>query len=317
MRRNTIIIFVTIVLMAIPDKAPAQGCCTAGTSSLGGIERSVIPVNNLSVMAGFDYNYLGTAYDARNEIEDPLNRTATVSYYTLQMEYGLSEKVSVLGIINYTFRERNVTYSSPVDNTTQDVTFNGQGFGDLVIIGKYEIVQGNFFSPFTMALGGGVKLPTGDFRRENNGSRLAIDLQPGTGAIDGLFWSYASNNFQSINLSLYGNLLYRYAGTNLEGYKIGDEILFLIGANYRFTDYLSFTLQVRSRFANSDFADGRNLPSTGGTSYDLYPFLNYLEGKFSLRIYTQIPLYRNTRGIQLTVSQVLGVQMQYFFDFNN
>jgi len=235
----------------------------------------------------------------------------------LQMEYGISEKVSVLGILNYTFRERNVTYTSFADNTSQDVTFNGQGLGDLVLIGKYEIIQADFFSPFTLAIGGGVKLPTGDFRRDNNGTRLAIDLQPGTGAIDGLFWSYVSNNFQSINLSLYGNLLYRYTGTNLEGYKIGDEVLFLIGANYSFADYLSFTLQLRSRFSNSDFANGRNLPSTGGTSYDLYPFLNYIEGKFSLRIYTQIPLYRNTRGIQLTVSQVLGVQMQYFFDFSS
>lgn len=306
-----------VTLTTIPDIAWAQGCCTAGTSSLGGIERSVIPVDNLSVMAGFDYNYLGAAFDARNEIEDPLNRTATVSYFTLQMEYGLSERVSVLGIINYTFRERNVTYSSSVDNTTQDVTFNGQGFGDLVLIGKYEIIRADFFSPFTLAIGGGVKLPTGDFRRENNGSRLAIDLQPGTGAIDGLFWSYASYNFQSINLSLYGNLLYRYTGTNLEGYKIGDEVLFLIGANYNFADYLSLTLQVRSRFANPDYADGRELPSTGRTSYDLYPYLNYLEGRFSLRVYTQVPLYRNTRGIQLTVSQVLGVQMQYFFDFSS
>ncbi len=150
---------------------------------------------------------------------------------------------------------------------------------------------------------------------QNNGKTIKVGK--GTGAIDGLLWSYVSNNFQSINLSLYGNLLYRYTGTNLEGYKIGDEVLFLIGADYNFAEYLSFTLQLRSRFANPDYADSRNLPATGGTSYDLYPYLNYYEGKFSLRVYTQIPLYRNTRGVQLTVSQVLGVQLQYFFDFSS
>lgn len=186
MKQKAIIIFVIVVMTIIPDIMLAQGCCTAGTSSLGGIERSVIAVNNLSVMAGFDYNYLGVAFDARNEIEDPLNRTATVSYFTLQMEYGISEKVSILGILNYTFRERNVTYTSPVDNTSQDVTFNGQGLGDLILIGKYEIITSDFFSPFALAIGRGVKLPTGDFRRETNGTRLAIDLQPGTGAIDGI-----------------------------------------------------------------------------------------------------------------------------------
>lgn len=311
------ILLVIFITMAFNNKILAQGCCTAGTSSLGGVGKSVIGANKLSVMVGYDYNDLGAAYDGSNKIQDPLKRTATVSYFTLQMEYGISEKVSVLGIINYTFRERNVTYTSSLNNSLQPATFKGQGLGDLILIGKYEIITPDFFSPFALAIGGGVKLPAGDFRKENNGTRLAIDLQPGTGAIDGLLLGYLSYNFLSAGLSLYGNLLYRYSGTNLEGYKIGDELLFVVGADYYFTDYLSFTLQSRSRFSNADYADRRFLPSTGGTSHDLYPYLNYFEGNSSLRIYTQIPLYRNTRGIQLTVSQVLGVQLQHFFDFND
>lgn len=318
MKQNiTNILLVIFITMALNNKILAQGCCTAGTSSLGGVERSVIGQNSLSVMVDYDYNYLGSAYDGRNKIRDPLNRTASVSYFTLQMEYGISEKVSVLGIINYTLRERNVTYTSASSNTLQPVTFTGKGLGDLILIGKYEVATPTLISPFALAIGGGVKLPTGDFRKENNGTRLAIDLQPGTGAIDGLLWAYSSYNLIRMGLSVYGNLLYRYSGANLEGYKIGDELIVVIGADYYFTDYLSFTLQSRSRFANADYAERRSLPSTGGTNHDLYLYLNYFEGNSSLRIYTQIPLYRNVRGIQLTVSQVLGVQIQHFFDFND
>jgi hypothetical protein len=308
---------IIVMMLSMIDIAISQGCCTAGTSSLGGVDRSVIAKDNLSVMLGFDYNYLGSAYNSRNEISDPLNRTATVSYFSFQLEYGISEKVSVMGITNFNIRERNITVTSVVDDTQQELTFNGQGFGDIVLLGKYEIITPNFFSPLALAIGGGVKLPTGNFRVEDNGTRLAIDLQPGTGATDALLWSYLSNSFRSINLLLYGNLLYRYPGTNLEGYRVGDELLVVLGADYGVTEYFSLTLQLRSRFAEPDFAGGRKLPSTGSTSYDLYPYLNYIEGKFSLRIYTQIPLYRNMRGIQLTVSQVLAVQLQYFFDFSS
>ena len=311
------ILFVIFIMLAKCEKIHSQGCCTAGTSSLGGVFRNIVPVNNLSIIAGYENNYLVASFDGRNEISDPLKRSATVSYLTLQLEYGISEKVSVLAITSYTFRERNTTVTSPSDNFQQDVKFSGQGFGDIILLGKYEIVTPDFFSPLTFAIGGGAKLPVGDFRKKDNGSRLAIDLQPGTGAPDLLLWSYLSNSFTSLSLSIYGNLLYRYAGTNLDGYKIGDEFLVTLGANYYFTEYLTFSLQLRSRFANADYADRRTLPSTGGTSYDLFPYLNYIEGKFSFSVYTMVPLYRNTRGIQLTNSQVLGAQLQYLIDLNN
>jgi len=317
MIQNLKIILAVFMIIIFPGQLSAQGCCTAGTSSLGGIDRSIISLNNLSVTAGYDYNYLGDTYNGREKIDDPLNRNAAVTYFTFQSEYGISEKVSLLGIMNFTTRERNVTYGTSSGNKSLNVNFTGNGFGDIILIGKYEVISPDLFSPFTFAIGGGVKLPTGAFRKKNNGARLAIDLQPGTGATDAIFWSYLSNNFQSINLSLYANLLYRYSGTNFEGYKIGNELIFLTGTNYYFTDYLSISLQLRSRFSNADYADGRFLPSTGATSYNLYPYLNYFEGNFSLRLYTQIPLYRNARGIQLTVSEVFGVQAQQFFNFNN
>ncbi|MBU2445785.1 MAG: hypothetical protein KJ666_09490 [Bacteroidetes bacterium] len=310
------ILFVIFIMLAMCEKIHSQACCTAGTSSLGGVFRSIVPVNNLSIIAGYENNYLGASFDGRKKIYDPLKRSATVSYLTLQVEYGISEKVSVLAITSYTYRERNTTVTSPSDNSLQDVKFSGQGFGDIILLGKYEIVTPDFFSPFVFAVGGGAKLPVGDFRKEDNGSRLPIDLQPGTGAPDLLLWSYLSNSFTSLSLSIYGNLLYRYAGTNLQGYKIGDELLVALGANYNFTEYLTFSLQLRSRFANADYAR-RTLPSTGGTSSDLFIYLNYIEGKYLLGVYTMVPLYRNTRGIQLTNSQVLGVQLQYLVDLNN
>lgn len=312
---KVVILFVFLFFIKA-DFVLSQGCCTAATSSLGGTERSVLPSGNLTILTGYDYNYLGSSYNGRNKIPDPLNRTANVSYYSLQLEYGITNKLSVLAITNYTSRERKETVTSPIDNTRDMVSFKGQGIGDIIILGKYEIISAGFFNPLIVAIGGGAKLPVGSFQKDENGSRLAINLQPGTGASDLLLWNYLSYSINSLGLTFYSNILYRYPGVNLDGYRIGDELLFNLGVNYNYTEYLTFSLQVKSRFSKPDFALNRELPSTGQTNFDLFPYINYYERNVLIRVYTMIPLYRNVRGIQLTVSQVFGVQLQYSFNFN-
>jgi len=73
-------------------------------------------------------------------------------------------------------------------------------------------------------------------------------------------------------------------------------------------------LQLKGRYTDRDYWDGRFLPSTGGTYIDLTPSLIYVEGNFNLRILAQFPLYRNVKGIQLTVSEKLGAEMRYLFN---
>ena len=315
MKRYTFFIFLILYLLQL--KVYAQGCCTAGTASLGGAMSSIIPENYLSVMTKYESNFLGNSYTGRAKISDPLNRSATVTFVSLNFEYGLAKKISLLGIISYNYRERNITVTSASDRTKhEDVKFSANGLGDIVLLAKYELISPDFFSPFTLSLGGGAKLPVGDFRKEDNGTRLPVDLQPGSGAVDLMLWGYVSDKFRKFNLSLYSSILYTYKGTNLNGYKVGDELIATIGGDYNFTEYVSVSLRVRGRFANPDYADSRILSSTGNTSYDLLPYLNYYEGNFSISIYKMFPLYRNVRGIQLMVSDVFGLQFQYLLNFN-
>ena len=92
-------------------------------------------------------------------------------------------------------------------NGTEVINFTGNGFGDIVILGKYEVITPSILSPFGFAIGGGAKLPTGSFEEEKNGTRLSIDLQPGTGATDLLLWGHTMYAFPSLSLSFNANLL--------------------------------------------------------------------------------------------------------------
>jgi len=310
------LLVLTVILVLSNIQIFSQACCTVGTSISNGGERGIIPVNTLSTAITFQHNVLNTAYESSVVIDDPLNRKSTVSNFNLEIEYGLVNKVSLLFILPYTNRTRETTITNIETNTTEVVTFKGDGFGDIIILGKYEIVTPSILSPLGLAVGGGAKLPTGSFEQENSGTRLSIDLQPGTGAADLLLWGHFLYGLPSISMSFNANFLYRYAGVNLDSYRYGDELLTSINGSYAFADFIALNLQLRGRFAEKDYWNGRFLPSTGGTYIDLTPGLIYYEGSFALRVFVQVPIYRNVQGIQLAVNEMLGTEISYIFDFN-
>jgi hypothetical protein len=311
---NYIFLFIFIILFFPITFSFAQGCCTAGSSTFGGLERGTSSYGNLNLSFSYIHNSLNSTYQGSNEITDPLNRTASVSSFNFESEYGLVETVSLLISGTYVVKNRETTVRSNETNETEVIEYNGKGFGDVIILGKYEVISPDIVSPVSLAFGGGVKLPVGNYTQEVDGSRLAIDLQPGTGSLDALLWGNFYKGFLPVPFSLSANALYKYGGSNLDGYRFGDEFIFSLNSEYSFTNYFTISLSLRGRFANEDFWGGRFLPSTGGSYYDLIPALIYTESFYSLKVFYQTPVYRNVEGIQLTTSNLFGVEL--LFDLN-
>lgn len=314
MNKISLLVFLFFSLLDYNQLILAQGCCTAGSSTFGGLERGTTNYGNLNLSLSFIHNGLNTTYNERTEITDPLNRTASVSSFNIEFEYGLAERVSILIIGGYVVKNRETTVTSNETNDREVISFKGKGISDITILGKYEIVSPDIVSAFGLAIGGGVKLPVGSYTQEKDGSTLAIDLQPGTGSTDVLLWGNVYKGFLPLNFSFFGNILYRYAGSNLNIYRFGDEFVFSFNGEYYFTTYLTASLSLRGRFARQDFWGGRFLPSTGGTYYDLVPSLVYTESLFTLKLFYVTPVYRNVQGIQLTTSSTIGIEFLYSFN---
>lgn len=292
----------------------AQGCCTVGSSTFGGLERGASKFGDLNLSLSYIWNGLNSTYDGNVQIDDPLNRTASVSAFNIDIEYGLVEKVSILISGSYLVKNRETTIISRETNEKEVIEFDGKGFGDVIMLGKYEVISADVTSLLSLAFGGGVKLPVGSYTQEVDGTRLAIDLQPGTGSTDALLWGNFYKGFLPVPIAVALSALYRYAGSNLEGYRFGDEFIFTLNGEYSFAEYFTLSLSLRGRYANEDFWGGRFLPSTGGSYYDIIPAIIYSEAIYSLKIFYQAPLYRNVEGIQLTTSNLIGVEL--FLNFN-
>jgi hypothetical protein len=295
----------------------AQGCCTSGSSTFGGFERGLSEINSFNLGLSFIRNNLNSSFNENVKIDDPLGRSASVSIINIEAEFGVAEKISVLAIAGYSIRERETEIRSSTDNSVETINFKGSGINDITILTKYGIIIPSILSQFGFSIGGGVKLPVGSYTQENEGTRLSIDLQPGTGATDVLLWSSFYKGFPDLSISLFLNFLYRYPGSNLDSYRFGDEYIFALNGEYYITDYLTFSLGIRSRFAEEDFWRDRYLPSTGGTYFDVLPAVVYSESIYQLRLFYQSPLYRNVKGIQLTTSSIIGTELLFSFNLVN
>jgi hypothetical protein len=315
MKNATRILIVVLILVGgEAGSVSAQGCCTPGTSALTGAERGVSSPRILKVAVNYQYSQLNQAYEGNTPVEDVLRRTALVQTANLDLEYGLGERVSALAIVSFGTKQRRFTTTSAVGNISETTEYQTSGLGDITLFAKYQLVKPSLSNALEIAIGGGAKLPVGSYTARENGVRLAVDLQPGTGAADLLGWFFFSRNFLKSHAALSASLLYRYTGVNPDGYKFGNEWLPTLAIEYNPTTWLGFSLLARTRIAGKDFAEGRFLPSTSGETYTLVPTILYREGPLAFRAYQQIPVYRNLAGPQLSLTKFFGAELQVWFD---
>lgn len=193
------------------------------------------------------------------------------------------------------------------------------GLGDMVFLLKYRIITTGISNPLQWVIGAGPKLPTGktDFTNDKD-IILAADMQPGSGSLDGIAWSFLQKDRLFIpNLGVTSVLTYRYSGTNKEyndvqNYRFGNEFQFSLGANYNFVAGIPITLFLFGRYRHQtpDYIDGNVFPSSGGQWVYAIPGVNIqFINRVSLRLSSEWPLYWKLEGTQLTTGYKFSISI--------
>ncbi|ALW86709.1 hypothetical protein AUC43_17465 [Hymenobacter sedentarius] len=123
----------------------------------------------------------------------------------LRGKYFLSQRVELNAFVPY------------VMNTSQinGKQLNASGVGDITVFAGYHLIRQIETAGIQSRLivGGGVKLPTGEFRRQNaQGERYPLLNQVGTGTTDGFVYANYIAGFRSLGLSI--NSSYRRSTEN-------------------------------------------------------------------------------------------------------
>jgi len=284
----------------------AQTCCSGGVPLGGSLGLGTAESQSLQVLVTYDYNAINDLVSFSERLDDD-TRSRTTQSSLIEINYGLNNRWSFTSVVPFIRQTRTIQAFAGEDFTA------AQGIGDVVFLAKYRLINPENQSGIDWVAGVGPKIPTAKTDHVNNqGLVMAADMQPGSGSLDGIFWSYflKSRFLKNSNLGLMAVTTFRYSGENrnynrTQTYRFGNEFQFNLGLNYsafvkRPVDFSTF---FRYRKQTEDLIDGGVFPSSGGQWVYVIPGINIsFSPSWSFRLSGDVPLYRKLDGAQLTTS---------------
>lgn len=310
--------YLVLAVMMFPlfyASAAAQTCSCAGAPLLSSQSMGTTAKGNL--VAGFtiENNVIDHLFTGSDRINDTNQERNTVTGL-LELNYGITERLSVSTTITFIRKNRTTGLQTPGLAST----LSASGLGDGLMLLKFDVIEPSLWSPWSLAVGGGTKIPFGSTSFTRNGLSLNADMQPGTGAWDGVGWLFASRTFRSTNLTLYSNTSYRRTGTNerfteTDDYRFGNELVSALGLSGPLFNRFSFNLNVKYRSVSSDRRNDETLPNTGGKWLSVRPSVAYgLSDRLSLQVAAERPLFQTLNGTQPTTAHVVSASLMFSFN---
>lgn len=310
----TAVLMVICFSLFLPESVHAQTCSCAGAPLIS--SQSLGTVGQGELLLGFTQEYKNIS-DLYSGDEKLVNRSQERHTLTslLEVNYGITDRISVTGTFTFISKSRTTGLQNP--EFTETLTTTGPGDG-LVLL-KYNLIRQTLWKPYQLSLGGGAKIPVGETSLRSNGLALNADMQPGTGAWDGVGWLFGSYTFRQWNLNVYSVNSFRITGTNErfnanDRYRFGNELVSSAGLSGAFLSRFSYNLLLKYRTTSPDQRNKSEMPGTGGQWLSLKPGLSWQAAdRFNLQISGEFPLYQHLNGTQPTTSFVLSASVFYTF----
>ncbi len=304
----------------IMQHALAQTCCSGGVplaNNIGGLPISV--KNTWQFSFGADLNVLTTLKEGTSKLDDRSRERKTLSLL-FKTSYSITDKFFIDGLFSWVQQERII--SQPTGFTDYDQT---RGLGDAVVLFNYNYFN---FKRVKLIAALGPKIPFGlSNLKDSDGLTLNADLQPGSGAWDGIFLHRIQATGKARPSRLYfANFTYRYTGVNTEylgeqDYQFGNELQLLAGVADQFligTALISVGLNARYRSVRQDKFNNELLPNTGGNWVFLMPVVGWhIKSNMILSLNGEVPLYANVDGTQLSPTYRINGGIYYSISKNN
>jgi len=172
------------------------------------------------ILPQFQKNFIGIRYRHRSyvsRLED--DHLVPYSYETFQTtelwgRFYPFKKVQAFVFVPFNFNERK---------EGNETTYL-QGLGDIVLSASYNVINTydstEHFLKHNLLIGGGLKLPTGQFRKIEDGLTVNQNFQLGTGSVDLLFNLIYTVRYKDLGLNT--ELTYNLNTTNKDDYRFGN-----------------------------------------------------------------------------------------------
>lgn len=258
--------FLVMITVSLQDLW-GQACCTGGVPVGSTLGLGTADPKTVQFLLTYDHNVIRDLMDGTTVLEDDARSRLTRSFL-MEVNYGIHQRFALTVVLPFVRQERSIReYNNQIGFT------RAQGFGDMVFLLKYRILKPQVYPNSEWLVGVGPKIPTGrtDFKN-NQGLTMVADMQPGSGSLDGMFWSfYQKSKFLLPTMSLLGIVTYRASGKNhnynqTQVYQFGNEFQANAGIHYNL--FVQWPMDVfvfgRYRSQTVDLVDGNTFPGSGG-----------------------------------------------------
>ncbi len=296
-----------ILLVLITLCLPAAACDICGCANSGAYF-GMMPRSEKSV-AGLRYQYLHFNTHPESAV---LNTEETFNVVEAFARFFPLKRVQVMAFVPYRMDKQ----------VTSALTKRNDGLGDVSVMANYNVLNTLMDTPgtsswiHTLLLGGGVKVPTGKFKYdENDYIQVAnANFQPGTGSVD-----FMLNAFYTLNYGKWGlatNLTRKFNTTNSQDYRFGNQ-WFGTAELFRTFEAGKFTLTPTIGLYGEYAAHGRKddviLDITGGKILNGAAGLNVFTGKWMLGVNAQTPVYQKSASGHVFAKERFLIQLGWLF----
>ena len=306
-------------LFLMTEVAIAAGGCGSVCMPLDSLNAlgSQVSENNFRMSLTWQYAEFDNFREGGDDIPNKGGNRAVIQDLTLFLDYGITERFTASVLLPYVNKDQ---FTNKFGERV------AQGIGDVSLFGRYELVAqktpnmipgkmisppDNSSSPPSVAVGLGIKFPTGSIDEPGDAvPDLPPPFQSGSGAYDLI---PTINYFQSFeSVSLFGNAFVRVPlEANEKGYKFGKEYELHFGVEYplqSWTDKVDLTLSLdylhaehdsdpRGVIGNPNLHNGDEIVNTGGTFVDLTPGITVRPTpQMALQFRVLIPIHEDWNG---------------------
>ena len=216
----------------------------------------------------------------------------------------ISEKIQVSLLVPYHFHNRD----SKIGN--QSIS----GIGDITALGFYTLIKTKKDSAAIkqhLMLGGGVKMPTGNYNESNNGS-INPSYQLGTGS-----WDYliaAEYTIKRNNIGLNTMLNYTFKTENEKNYQFGNQLNY--GSTLFYTlnnEQISFVPQlgIAGEVYESNYQHSQRVRNTSGDILFGKIGIEIGKDRFSFGANTMLPVNQNLTGGNVQAQYRWSINLNY------
>ncbi len=296
--------------LLVPVPASAQ-TCSCGAATLPGLQEiGIAQAREWRIGLSYEHNDVSALVAGTRRLE-PEGRRQVTRAGVLTLSRGISQRFSVTVMLTLLEKERRVTDLLRV-----------RAPGDAVLLLNLNLHPQRSYPQKELYLGLGVKSPSGANDLRHNGLLISTDMQPGSGAWDGIFTAFgATEVLPPLPARLFVALTYQLTGQSQRFassdmlYRFGSDFSGILGGGYVFSSGWELTIGGRYRWRTPDQFDGGDVPNTGGQWLLLEPGLyRGFDGGVSLGLSGKVPLYEDLNGvIQFSTRYTINLSASYSF----